>query len=106
MLQLGRQEPRLCAITAAMPAGTGLTAFEAAYPNRTFDVGIAEQHAVSMAAGMARGGYRPYFAVYSTFLQRASIRLCMTSACRICRCASCRIMSGWLATMARRTTAF
>ena len=71
MLQLGRQEPRLCAITAAMPAGTGLTAFEAAYPNRTFDVGIAEGHAVSMAGGLAKAGMIPVVAIYSTFLQRA-----------------------------------
>ncbi len=54
MLQLGRREGRLCAITAAMPAGTGLTAFERAYPERTFDVGIAEGHAVSMAGAWPR----------------------------------------------------
>ena len=68
---LAVKEPRICAITAAMGEGTGLSAFAHAFPDRFFDVGIAEQHAVSMAAGMARGGYRPYFAVYSTFLQRA-----------------------------------
>ena len=54
-----------------MAAGTGLSEFASNYPERFFDVGIAEQHAVSMSSGMARGGYRPYFAVYSTFLQRA-----------------------------------
>ena len=59
------------AITAAMAGGTGLSGFAKQYPERFFDVGIAEQHAVSMAAGLARAGIRPYFAVYSTFLQRA-----------------------------------
>ena len=71
MLQLGRREGRLCAITAAMPAGTGLTAFERAYPERTFDGGIAEGHAVSMAGGLAKAGMIPVVAIYSTFLQRA-----------------------------------
>ena len=71
MLQLGRREGRLYAITAAMPAGTGLTAFERAYPERTFDVGIAEGHAVSMAGGLAKAGMIPVVAIYSTFLQRA-----------------------------------
>lgn len=65
------EDPRIVAITAAMAGGTGLLGFEKAYPDRFFDVGIAEQHAVSMAAGMARAGMKPYFAVYSTFLQRA-----------------------------------
>lgn len=71
MLQLGRENPRLCAITAAMPMGTGLTAFEKAFPERTFDVGIAEGHAVSMAGGLAKSGMIPVVAIYSTFLQRA-----------------------------------
>jgi len=71
MLQLGKIEPKLCAITAAMPDGTGLTAFASAYPRRTFDVGIAEGHAVSMAGGLAKAGMIPVVAVYSTFLQRA-----------------------------------
>ncbi|MBO4878922.1 MAG: 1-deoxy-D-xylulose-5-phosphate synthase, partial [Clostridia bacterium] len=60
----------ITAITAAMPAGTGLCAFKKQFPDRFFDVGIAEQHAVTMAAGMASAGLRPVFAVYSTFLQR------------------------------------
>lgn len=64
-------DPTLCAITAAMQEGTGLTAFAKAYPDRFFDVGIAEQHAVTFAAGLATGGMRPVFVVYSTFLQRA-----------------------------------
>lgn len=68
---LAAQDERVVAITAAMAGGTGLTGFAEQYPERFFDVGIAEQHAVSMAAGLARAGVRPYFAVYSTFLQRA-----------------------------------
>ncbi|ANA13010.1 1-deoxy-D-xylulose-5-phosphate synthase [Acetobacter oryzifermentans] len=62
---------RIAAITAAMPSGTGLDAFAKAYPDRFFDVGIAEQHAVTFAAGMATEGLRPFCAIYSTFLQRA-----------------------------------
>jgi 1-deoxy-D-xylulose-5-phosphate synthase len=64
-------DPRICAITAAMPSGTGLDAFSKAYPERFFDVGIAEQHAVTFAAGLAAQGMRPFCAIYSTFLQRA-----------------------------------
>ncbi len=71
MVALGAEEPRLCAITAAMPSGTGLMGFQRAYPERTFDVGIAEGHAVSMAGGLAKAGMIPVVAVYSTFLQRA-----------------------------------
>jgi 1-deoxy-D-xylulose-5-phosphate synthase len=61
----------VCAITAAMPSGTGLDKFAKAYPERLFDVGIAEQHAVTFAAGLAAQGMRPFCAIYSTFLQRA-----------------------------------
>ena len=64
-------DPRICAITAAMPSGTGLDAFAKAYPERFFDVGIAEQHGVTFAAGLAAQGMRPFCAIYSTFLQRA-----------------------------------
>ena len=71
LCELAAQDERVVAITAAMAGGTGLSGFAEAYPERFFDVGIAEQHAVSMAAGLARAGIRPYFAVYSTFLQRA-----------------------------------
>jgi 1-deoxy-D-xylulose-5-phosphate synthase len=71
MVALGRKNPRLFAITAAMPEGTGLTAFAEAYPERFLDVGIAEQHAVTFAAGLATEGFRPVVAIYSTFLQRA-----------------------------------
>ena len=68
---LAEKDERVVAITAAMAGGTGLSGFAEQYPDRFFDVAIAEQHAVSMAAGLARAGIRPYFAVYSTFLQRA-----------------------------------
>jgi len=64
-------DPTICAITAAMPSGTGLDAFAKAYPERFFDVGIAEQHAVTFAAGLAAQGMKPFCAIYSTFLQRA-----------------------------------
>ena len=65
------RDDKIVAITAAMPSGTGLDKFEAAFPDRTFDVGIAEQHGVTFAAGLAAQGYRPFCAIYSTFLQRA-----------------------------------
>ena len=64
-------DDRIVAVTAAMPEGTGLDIFAKAYPNRTFDVGIAEQHAVTFAAGLATEGMKPFVAIYSTFLQRA-----------------------------------
>ncbi len=65
------QDSRICAITAAMPSGTGLDKFAQKFPDRSFDVGIAEQHAVTFAAGLAAQGMRPFCAIYSTFLQRA-----------------------------------
>src|SRR5262252_4775057 len=65
------KDERIVAINAAMPSGTGLDIFERAFPDRTFDVGIAEQHAVTFAAGLATEGYKPFAAIYSTFLQRA-----------------------------------
>jgi 1-deoxy-D-xylulose-5-phosphate synthase len=68
--EAGRDE-RIVAVTAAMPTGTGLDLFGQAFPKRTFDVGIAEQHAVTFAAGMATEGFKPFCAIYSTFLQRA-----------------------------------
>ena len=66
-----RRDDKIVAITAAMPSGTGLDKFQAEFPTRTFDVGIAEQHAVTFAAGLAAQGHRPFCAIYSTFLQRA-----------------------------------
>jgi len=71
MLELAKRNHRLCAITAAMPGGTGLLPFKKQYPKRLFDVGIAEEHAVSMAGGLAKQGAIPVVALYSTFLQRA-----------------------------------
>lgn len=70
MITLGGRDHRIIAITAAMPTGTGLNKFEKAYPDRFFDVGICEQHAVTFAAGLAAEGMRPVAALYSTFLQR------------------------------------
>ena len=71
MCKLGQRDQRIVAITAAMPDGTGLKRFRNMYPQRFFDVGIAEEHAVTFAAGLAAGGLRPIVAVYSSFLQRA-----------------------------------
>ena len=71
MVSLAAKNPRLCAITAAMPGGTGLLRFMKEYPDRLFDVGIAEEHAVSMAGGLAKQGMTPVVAIYSTFLQRS-----------------------------------
>ena len=71
MCKLGQRDEKIVAITAAMPDGTGLKRFHNMYPNRFFDVGIAEEHAVTFAAGLAAGGMKPIVAVYSSFLQRA-----------------------------------
>lgn len=71
LVELAKEDSRICAITAAMPAGTGLLKFKEEFPHRLFDVGIAEEHAVSMAGGLAKQGMVPVVAVYSTFLQRA-----------------------------------
>jgi 1-deoxy-D-xylulose-5-phosphate synthase len=71
LIEEARHDDRIVAITAAMPSGTGLDLFGEAFPSRTFDVGIAEQHAVTFAAGLATEGFKPFAAIYSTFLQRA-----------------------------------
>ncbi len=71
LVKEAEHDPKIVAITAAMPAGTGLNLFEDRFPDRCFDVGIAEQHAVTFAAGLAADGLRPFAAIYSTFLQRA-----------------------------------
>ena len=71
LAKLADSDPRICAITAAMPSGTGVDKFAKAHPDRAFDVGIAEQHGVTFAAGLAAEGMRPFAAIYSTFLQRA-----------------------------------
>ncbi len=71
LIKHAEQDTKIVGITGAMPSGTGLNLFERRFPDRTFDVGIAEQHAVTFAAGLATEGYKPYAAIYSTFLQRA-----------------------------------
>jgi 1-deoxy-D-xylulose-5-phosphate synthase len=71
LIELARGDRRIVGITAGMPTGTGMSKFQAAYPDRMFDVGIAEQHAMTLATGLAMGGLRPVVALYSTFLQRA-----------------------------------
>ena len=71
LIQEAKSDEKIIAITAAMPSGTGLDAFQKKYPRRYFDVGIAEQHAVTFAAGLAVDGFKPFCAIYSTFLQRA-----------------------------------
>jgi 1-deoxy-D-xylulose-5-phosphate synthase len=70
LVEMAAQDDKICAVTAAMPDGTGLNLFAERYPSRCFDVGIAEQHAVTFAAGLAAGGMKPFCAMYSTFLQR------------------------------------
>ncbi|MDD2897966.1 MAG: 1-deoxy-D-xylulose-5-phosphate synthase [Desulfuromonadaceae bacterium] len=76
LCKLASEDERITAITAAMPDGTGLSGFSKEFPERFFDVGIAEQHGVTFAAGLASSGYRPVFAVYSSFLQRAYDQVC------------------------------
>ena len=71
LIEAARKDDRIVAVTAAMPSGTGLDLFAQEFPSRTFDVGIAEQHGVTFAAGLAAEGYKPFVAIYSTFLQRA-----------------------------------
>ncbi len=71
LVELARKDEKIVAITAAMPGGTGLEKFSEEFPKRFFDTGIAEEHAVGFAAGLARGGFRPVVAIYSTFLQRS-----------------------------------
>ena len=71
LIDIAQKDEKVVGITAAMPSGTGMSVFEEAFPDRMFDVGIAEQHAVTFAAGLATQGYKPFVAIYSTFLQRA-----------------------------------
>lgn len=71
LTDMASKDDKIVAITAAMPSGTGLNIFEKKYPDRYYDVGIAEQHATTLSAGLAKNGMKPYFAVYSSFLQRA-----------------------------------
>jgi 1-deoxy-D-xylulose-5-phosphate synthase len=101
LIQAATDDPRVVAITAAMPSGTGVDLFEKAFPARAFDVGIAEQHAVTFAAGLAAEGLRPFCAIYSTFLTR----WCMTWRSRSCRSGSPWTGLAWSAPMARPTLA-
>ncbi len=71
LVKEAQKDDKIVGITAAMPSGTGIDIFGKAFPHRTYDVGIAEQHAVTFAAGLATEGYKPFTAIYSTFLQRA-----------------------------------
>ena len=71
MIELARKDERIVAITAAMGLGTGLDTFSDLFPERFYDIGIAEQHGVTFAAALALGGLKPFVAIYSTFLQRA-----------------------------------
>src|SRR5206468_12131574 len=71
LIKEARKDDKIVAVTAAMPSGTGLDIFGKEFPNRTFDVGIAEQHGVTFCAGLATEGYKPFAVIYSTFLQRA-----------------------------------
>ena len=71
LMAIAEEDPRVVAVTAGMPTGTGLSRFGATFPDRMFDVGIAEQHAITLATGLAIGGLRPFVAIYSPFLQRA-----------------------------------
>lgn len=82
LAEMAADDPRIAVITAAMPVGTGMESFGKQHPERFFDVGIAEEHAVTMAAGMASAGMRPYVAIYSTFLQRAYDQILID----VCRC--------------------
>ena len=89
LVELGRRRPEVTAVTAAMPDSTGLLPFMERFPERAFDVGIAEQHAVTMAAGMALGGLRPIVAVYSTFLTRALDQINLDAALHGCPVVFC-----------------
>lgn len=88
-VKLASEYPRVVAITAAMPDGTGLTEFQKVFPKRYFDVGICEQHALGLAAGLAKDGYFPVFAVYSTFLQRGYDQLFHEIALNAIPCLVC-----------------
>jgi 1-deoxy-D-xylulose-5-phosphate synthase len=94
LCKLAEEEPRLLAITAAMPSGTGLTPFAERYPDRFFDVGICEQHAVALAGGLATGGALPVVAIYSTFLQRGYDQLVHDVALQSAHVVACMDRAG------------
>jgi hypothetical protein len=99
LIDLAKTDDKICAVTAAMPDGTGLDLFAKRFGARCFDVGIAEQHAVTFSAALAAGGMKPFCAICSTFYSVAMIRWCMTWHCRACRCVLRLIAPGWLAPM-------
>ena len=89
LTEMATEDPRICAITAAMCDGTGLCSFREAFPDRFFDVGIAEEHALTFAAGLASNGMKPYTAIYSTFLQRGYDNLIHDIALQKLPCVIC-----------------
>ena len=95
LVKHAKKDSKIVAITAAMPDGTGLIVFAKEFPDRTFDVGIAEQHAVTFAAGLATENYKPYAAIYSTFLQRAYDQVVHDVAIQSLTCKICN-RSSWL----------
>ncbi len=105
LIQCAQDDDKIVAITAAMPGGTGLDLFGREFPERTFDVGIAEQHAVTFAAGLATEGFKPFTAIYSTFLQRAYDQVVHDVAIQRLPCALPSIARGSWARMAPRTRA-
>lgn len=90
LTRLAERDQRICAITAAMKAGTGLSEFASRHRNRFYDVGIAEQHAVTFGAGLASQGLLPVVVVYSTFLQRAYDQILHDAAIGRAPCGACR----------------
>lgn len=102
MLETMEDREDVVAISAAMPTGTGLSAVAEQYPDRFFDVGIAEEHAVTFAAGLALGGSRPVVALYSTFCSVPMIKYCMTSALAAFRLSLRWIAPDWSEVMVRR----
>jgi 1-deoxy-D-xylulose-5-phosphate synthase len=101
LIREAEDDPKIVAVTAAMPDGTGLDLFGERFPTRTFDVGIAEQHAVTMCAGMAAGGLKPFARSIRPSCSAAMTRSSMTSRSSACRCASPSTARGWWGPMAR-----
>ena len=101
LIEEARADEKIVAITAAMPSGTGLDRFAETFPERCFDVGIAEQHAVTFAAGLAAEGYKPFAPSIRPSSSAPTTRSCMTWPCRACRSASPSTGPGWSAPTAR-----
>jgi 1-deoxy-D-xylulose-5-phosphate synthase len=101
LAKIADTDDKIVAITAAMPSGTGVDKFAKAHPDRSFDVGIAEQHAVTFAAGLAAQGMRPFCAIYSTFLQRAYDQVVHDVAIQNLPVRFAIDRAGWWAPMAR-----